>query len=171
MKTTKIFFTIILLSLVTQAHSQQVSGKLTVNNDSRAYLKIGDIAGESQVVNLFKDFKQDKHKIKFSFQGKYPTGQDKLEFSFFKFKTTVKYNGKTIKSMEREPMPYIPGDMWLPAEAFDFVSILAMHGQEGMGYRENTGEMQKGEYEITLEAIPMKTEGTITKGLIMFNVK
>ena len=173
MKAMKTLFTIFVLCLATQAYAQEVRGKLTINNASEAYLKIGDIAGESQgqVVELFKQFKQDDHSIKFSFEGKYPTEENKPEFSFFTFRTTVKHNGKMVKSMEREPMPYIPGDMLLPAEAFDFIGILAMHGQKGMGYGENTGAMPKGEYEIILEAIPMKTQGTITKGLIMFNVK
>ena len=162
--------TVTFLSLILNVSAQQVKGGLSINNDHRTYLKIGDIGGESNVINLFKAFREGDYKIQFNFDGEYPS-QKKPEFSFFRFKTTVKHNGKTIKTIVREPMPYIPGGMFLPAEAFDFVHILSTYEQEGMAYMENTGKMPNGDYEIVLEAIPVKTEGRISKGIIMFNIK
>ena len=56
-------------------------------------------------------------------------------------------------------MLYILGDMWLPAEAYDFIKILELYQQKGMAYRENTRTIPKGEYEIILVATPVKTKG------------
>lgn len=170
MKTIKGILTVTFLTFILNVSAQQVEGELTINNDQRTYIKIGDIKGESNVINLLKAFRDGDYKIKFNFGGKYPP-QQKPEFSFFRFKTTVKHNGKTIKTIVREPTPYIPGDMFLPAEVFDFVHILSTYKQEGMAYMENTGKMPNGDYEIVLEAIPVKTEGRISKGIIMFNIK
>ncbi len=167
MKNSIAILTLLMTVCSLAAYSQSVDGKITVNKSSRASLE-----SDGYTVNLFKAFKEGENQIIFFFEGDgYEKESDeKPDYTFFTFRTIVKHNGKTIRTLEREPMPYIPGGMFLPAEAFDFIPILSAYQQESMDYRENTGKLPGGEYEIILEAEPEAARGEVTRGLIMFNV-
>jgi len=165
MKNLKLFIIALLIGIPSM-YSQEVQGKITFNNSPNETINTDD----PYVVNLFKYFKTGKHKIMFTFKGDYPSKGSKPEFSFFKFKTTVKHNGKTIKVLERDPMPYLPGDMLIPTEAYDFIYILSVYKQDGMSYSKNTGAIPKGRYEIIIEAVPIEVEGSINKGVITLNI-
>lgn len=158
----------ILCLMAVSASAQTVNGEITINKSSRSSLDMAD----AYTVNLFRAFKNGDNQIIFFFEGDgyEKDSEQKPEYTYFTFRTTVKHNGRTIKSLEREPMPYIPGDMFLPAEAFDFIPILSVYQQESMDYRENTGRLPRGEYEIILEAEPVAARGEVSRGLIMFNV-
>ncbi|QCK16640.1 hypothetical protein [Mangrovivirga cuniculi] len=165
---------IVLLIQSAQAlYAQNVNGKITINGDDRTSLDLES----PYVVNLFKSFRDGENKIIFFYEGAdYAKPEEEIlpgkpKFDFFKFKTTVKHNGKTINTSEREPMPYIPGDMFLSPEAFNFVPVLGRYMQDGLAYENNTGRLAPGEYEIILEAIPVESEGEISRGLIVFNVE
>ena len=115
-----------------------------------------------------------KYKFNFAFGADYPKEKERPEFSFFTFKTTVKYNGKVIKILEREPMPYIPGgDMFLAPETFDFIYILSTINQDGLTNASNTGALPSGNYQIILEAIDTayKKNNQIDRMFIELKVK
>ncbi len=161
-----ILATIVIFCFIFSSYAQGIKGNITINDSSKSTIKMED----PYVVNLFKDFKTGKHQIKFSFKGDYSSKGEKPDFSFFTFKTTVKRNGKTIKSLARKPMPYLPGDMLIPVEAFDFIYVLSTIGQEGLTYSKNTGALPTGKYEIVLEATPISGEGPISKATIIINI-
>ena len=162
----------------TLVNAQTVNGELLINKTKIQQVNLQD----PYVVSLFKDFKTNKHEIIFSFDGEnYMNSSksltrfaakksEKPKFSFFRFKTIVKHNGKTIGTNERSPMPYIPGDMLLPAEAFDFIPILSTYQQEGFSYDKNSGKLAPGVYEITLEAIPVEVKGKISRAQFTFKI-
>ena len=148
----------------------KTEGNLTVNGKSKLSITLEN----PYVVNLFKDFKMGKYKFNFAFGADYPKEKDRPEFSFFTFKTTVKYNGKIIKTLERKPMTYIPGgDMFLAPETFDFIYILSSIKQDGLTNTSNTGALPSGNYQIILEAIDTayKKNNQIDKMLIELKVK
>ncbi|MCX2743227.1 hypothetical protein OO013_05085 [Mangrovivirga sp. M17] len=153
--------------------AQNVKGKITINGDNKTEIDLES----PYVVTLFKSFRDGKNKIIFFYEGAdYAKPEEEVlpgkpKFDFFKFKTTVKHNGKTINSSEREPMPYIPGGMFLAPETFSFVPVLGRYLQDGLAYQNNTGRLAPGQYEIILEAIPVESEGEISRGLIVFNVE
>lgn len=121
-------------------YSQSMSGKLSVSGFSKdAVIK------EKSPVELFKSFKESKYKIDFSFKGQYPPQQPVL----FDMLTTVKKNGKVIGSSRRPGWPWLPGDMFVPAEAFDFIPILQKgEGRQVKGTKANT---LTDSYDIILE--------------------
>jgi len=57
-------------------------------------------------------------------------------------------------------MPFFPGDMFIPVETFDFISMLSY-------LKENSdttvSEIPKGNYEIILEAKPVGVKGEISE--------
>lgn len=118
-----------------------ISGKVSVSG----FVKDGLIK-EQTPVELFKSFKENKYKIGFTFMwGTYPPQQPVL----FDMKTTVKKNGKVIGSSSRPGWPWIPGDMFLPAEAFDFIPMLQK--DKGRKIRGSKMKTLTGSYEIILE--------------------
>lgn len=119
-----------------------ISGKVSVSGFS----KDGTIK-EQTPVELFKSFKESKYKIGFVFAGwgTYPPQQPVL----FDMKTTVKKNGKVIGSSSRPGWPWLPGDMYVPVEAFDFIPMLQKdEGRKIKGSKMNT---LTASYEIILE--------------------
>ena len=71
----------------------------------------------------------------------------------------VKKDGKTIGSIKRNPIPFFPGDMFMPVETFDFISILS---NIQTNTNDRISEIPKGNYEIILEAKPIGVKGNIS---------
>lgn len=69
---------------------------------------------------LFKNFRDGKHKILFRFKNN--SGNEDLVL--FQIKTIITHNGKAIGSSSRNDWPWLPGDMYVPVEAFDFIPLL-----------------------------------------------
>lgn len=107
------YITLIVLFATLLINAQEVNGALTLNGKSKTELKLET----NSAVQLFKDFKTGKYKLKFSFDGnKLPTNVYKEEIVFFEFITSVKKDGKLVKNVIRkQPIPYFPGDMFIPA--------------------------------------------------------
>ena len=124
------------------AYSQNISGRVTVSGFSN-----GATLKEQTPVQLFKSFKENKYKIGFSFNGK---GVESDDIVLFDMKTTVKKNGRVIGSSTRSGWPWIPGDMFMPAEAFDFIPMLQKDSPRMKGSKMNR---MAGSYEILLEMI------------------
>jgi len=162
-----------LLLFTSVVKAQSVSGKLTLNEKSMTDMKLSS----SSPVQLFKEFKTGKYKLKFFFSGKgiKPTSNKEM-IVFFDFITVVKFNGKTVKKVKKTtPTPYFPGDMGLPAEAFDFVGILANMNDDDEVLQTipkgKYGSMEKGTYTVELYAQPRGVSGKISPVVFTFRVK
>ncbi|MGD1947253.1 MAG: hypothetical protein ACFB0A_13560 [Croceivirga sp.] len=164
--------TFILLGCVIMANAQSIEGKLTLNGKTKTSLELKS----NSAVNLFKEFKTGKYQLKFNFKGKeLVKNVYKEEIVFFNFKTVVKRDGKLVKNVIRkQPIPYFPGDMGIPAEAFDFIGLLAVDPEEEevQMLKEGTiGLMFPGEYSIELYAEPVCTKGKINPVIFSFTVR
>jgi len=151
--------------------AQYVEGQLTLNGKTKTELKLES----SSAVQLFKEFKTGKYQLKFNFKGKdLVKNVYKEEIVFFNFKTVVKRDGKLVKNVVRKvPLAYFPGDMGIPAEAFDFVGLLAVDPEEEeiQMLKEGTiGLMFPGEYSIELYAEPIGAKGGIKPVIFNFTV-
>ena len=153
--------TFLFLTVNTQA--QSLEGRLGV----KGFLRTTTFK-EIRPVDLFKAFKDGKYSIVFNFKA---DGLGERNIVLFDMKTTVKYNGKTLSRSSREGWPWLPGDMVLPAETFDFISTL-----EKLYARDTptVGFLPKGGYEIILEMVPSPKQAVrtgITPTRIKFNVQ
>ena len=160
---------VLISSLSLQA--QYVEGQITLNGKTNTELKLES----NSAVQLFKEFKTGKYQLKFNFKGKeLVKNVYKEEIVFFNFKTVVKRDGKLVKNVVRKvPLAYFPGDMGIPAEAFDFVGLLAVDPEEEeiQMLKEGTiGLMFPGEYSIELYAEPIGAKGSIKPVIFNFTV-
>ena len=138
--------------------AQSVDGQVSMTGlSTKTALK------EATVVDLFKSFKEGKYKINFSFKA---DNVNKRGVVLFDMKTTVKLNGKTILQSTRGGWPWLPGDMFVPIEAFDLISGIQKVGIIPIP-RFTPDKMDtplpKGKYEVTLE---MVTSSESVKGKI-----
>lgn len=122
---------------------QSLSGKLTVEG----WNKITEWKSQ-EPVSLFKNFRDGKHKILFRFKN----SSGNKDIVLFQMRTTLVHNGKTLGSSQRSDWPWLPGDMYVPVEAFDFIPLLqrAANG--------NKGKLMPGTYEIRLEMKPVQRD-------------
>lgn len=151
----KIMITVLLVFAV-KSQAQLVQGEIKINEQSKAEITLKS----NKIVNLYADFREKKHQINFVFTGVDITpNSDKKEVVQFVFSTTVKKDGKTIGSMKRAPIPFFPGDMFMPVETFDFISILS---NLQTNTSDKVSEIPKGNYEVILEAKPLGVKGEIS---------
>src|SRR5690606_13593132 len=102
--------------------AQLVQGEINIKKQSKMELN----TKSNKAVNLLADFRENKYPIHFAFTTTdVPLNSDKKEVVQFVFSTTVKKDGKIIGSIKRSPMPFFPGDMLMPIEAFDIISVLS----------------------------------------------
>ncbi|MBK0382584.1 hypothetical protein I5M32_06375 [Pedobacter sp. SD-b] len=114
----------------------------------------------ANVVNLYAAFRENKYPILFNFKvADVPLNTDKKEVVMVQFFTTVKKDGKVIGTIERSPIPFFPGDMFLPVETFDFIAILSNIKDNSLG---KISEVPKGNYQVSLEAVASGIKGKIT---------
>ena len=143
MKAVILFFVIGFVVANPMAYTQSISGKVSVTGFS----KDGTIKEQSPV-EIFKSFKENKYKIGFSYKA---DGIENKGLVLFDMKTTVKKNGKVIGSSSRPGWPWLPGDMFVPAEAFDFIPLLQKEGSKlNKGSR---ASKLAANYEIILEMV------------------
>lgn len=151
----KIFFiTIVLFAIKTQA--QLVQGELKIKEQSKVELELKG----NKIVNLYAAFRENNYPIHFVFTGiDIPLNSDKKEVVQFVFSSTIKRDGKIVGNTKRTPIPFFPGDMLMPVETFDFISMLS---NLQTNPNDKISEIPKGNYEITLEAKALGTKGTIS---------
>ena len=160
---------------ISEAYSQTTPGKVSLPDKASisgkvsvsGFSKNGTIK-EQTPVELFKSFKESKYKIGFTFMwGTYPPQQPVL----FDMKTTVKKNGKVIGTSTRPGWPWLPGDMYVPVEAFDFIPMLQKEGSKvTRGLKAST---LTGSYEIILEmniTSGQEIKGAVTPVTILFKL-
>ncbi len=131
--------------------AQTFEGKLSVTGFPRD----GRIK-EIQPVDLYKSFTDGKYKIRFSYKA---SGINNRDIVLFDVKTTVKRDGQTISSSTRKKWPFLPGDIFIPVETFDLVSILQGNVMKMPVSKRNPQDyyLPKGKYEVALEMIPAAT--------------
>ncbi|MEM6687737.1 MAG: hypothetical protein AAF617_18315 [Bacteroidota bacterium] len=161
--------TIMLVSICATINAQSVKGKLLLNKKSEAGIELTS----SSAVQLFKEFKTGKYQLQFMYDGEgLSKNKHEEEVVFFSFATVVKKDGKIIqKMMRQQPIPYFPGDMLLPAEAFDFIGILASSNDTKSSKSRNTGIMSAGRYTVELSVAPLGVRGNIEPVVFDFVVK
>lgn len=156
-----ILFLVVLIAFGNPSvYSQSVSGKVAVTGFS----KDGTVK-EQTPVELFKSFKENKYKIGFSYKA---DGIENKGLVLFDMKTTVKKNSKIIGSSNRPSWPWLPGDMYVPAEAFDFIPMLQKDG--GRISRNSKAGTLTGSYEIILEmniSSGQEIKGTVAPATIL----
>lgn len=167
----KILKTIFVLSLVlfsSDFFAQSVNGQVSISGfPKNASLE------EVTVVDLFKSFKQDKYKINFSYKA---DNVNKRGVVLFDMKTTVKLNGKTIHQSTRGGWPWLPGDMYVPIEAFDLIpGIQKASVPQTSKFKavQMDAPLPKGKYETTLEMISTSSDikGVVKPLTFSFSVK
>ena len=87
-------------------------GKLSIKGFTNGEIK------QQTPVELFKAFKDGKYTINFNYRSEDLKPDNII---LFDMKTTVKHNGKTISETSRKDWPWLPGDTFVPVEAFDFI--------------------------------------------------
>lgn len=153
---TKKILIIAMVFFAIQSQAQLVQGELKINKNTQAEMTLKG----NKLVNLYADFREGKNPIQFSFTGiDIPANDDKKEVVQFVFSTTVKKDGKVIGSMKRAPIPFFPGDMLMPVETFDFISILSNLQTNS---NDNVSEIPSGNYEIVIEAKVLGIKGSIS---------
>jgi len=141
-----------------------VQGELKVKEQSKLELTVSS----NKAVNLYADFRENKYPIQFAFTGNsIPVNSDKKVVVQFVFTTTVKKDGKVIGTTKRNPIPFFPGDMFMPVETFDFISILSNLQNNS---EDNISEILKGNYEILLEAKPINMKGEIASARLFLKI-
>lgn len=155
MKMIKILVAILTFPLFMAAQSVQGEIKMSEKSKSVTTLKSGN------AVDLFKQFKEGKYGISFTFKGEdLPVDEEKRGIVLFSFVTEVFKDGKKAGSYKRQPMPFFPGEMLEPVETFDVISALtyANGNPEKSKY---PGHLETGKYVIVLKAIPVGAKGKI----------
>lgn len=148
--------------------AQQASGNILVNNRSKTTLE-----NSLSPVHHFGDFKTGRHKIVFNLKTEgFPTTSDGKEVAIIVFETIVKINGKTISQTKGKPLPFFPGEMGMPVEAFDLISPIFLHhfGLE-KSLKENpklSPIIEKGAtYEVELRAEVVNGTGKIAPAFLI----
>lgn len=147
-----------------QSKAQLVQGELKIDGNSKAEINLKG----NKVVNLYANFRENKHKINFVFTSTdVPLNSDKKEVVQFVFSTTVKKDGKVLGAIKRNPIPFFPGDMLMPVETFDFISILS---NLQTNTNDKVSEISSGNYEIIIEAKSFNTKGNISSARFFLKV-
>lgn len=167
----KILQTIFVLSLVlfsSEFYAQSVNGQVSISGfPKNASLE------EVTVVDLFKSFKQDKYKINFSYKAE---NVNKRGVVLFDMKTTIKLNGKSIHQSTRGGWPWLPGDMFVPIEAFDLIpGIQKASVPQNSRFKaaQMDAPLPKGNYEVVLEMVSTSSDikGVVKPLTFSFTVK
>ncbi len=152
----KVINTIFFFLFVTTVTAQSVKGALLINEQSKAEIQLPS----NKIVNLYADFRQGKHQILFRFEGNsLPLNSEKQQVVSIVFITTIKKDGKVVASSKRAPIPFFPGDMFMPVETFDFISLLSNLQTNTFV---NVSAIEPGTYQIELEAKPVLAKGELT---------
>ncbi len=167
MKKLIILFAILIAFFVSEISAQTIDGRISISGfPTNGTLK------EATVVDLFKSFRDGNYKISFSFKG---DNVNRRGVVLFDIKTIVKLNGKSILQSTRGSWPWLPGDLFVPIEAFDLIPGVQKAGvgpAEKLTPEQMDTPLSKGKYEVTLEMVP-RTEavkGRIPPLTFSFNV-
>lgn len=151
----KLAHVLFVLLLAVNTKAQTVKGGLFLNEKATADISLSS----NKIVNLYADFRQGKHPLLFQFQGSdLVANSEKQTVVSIVFVTSIKKDGKLIASSKRAPIPFFPGNMFMPVETFDFISLLSNLQTNSSN---NVSAIGAGTYEILLEAKPLFVKGGI----------
>ncbi|HNQ81993.1 MAG TPA: hypothetical protein PKM34_00020 [Bacteroidales bacterium] len=148
MKKVSVLFAFLAAFFLTEVSAQTVDGKVTISGFPK-----GSTLNEATVVDLFKSFRDGKYKINFSYKA---DNVNRRGVVLFDMKTTVKLDGKIILQSTRGGWPWLPGDMYVPIEAFDLIPGIQKAGimpTPKLTPDQMDSPLLKGKYEITLEMV------------------
>lgn len=151
---------LILIAVSSFCNAQSVKGSLTLNNKSQTELQLES----NSIVQLFKAFKKGTYQLGFNFEANdTPKNIYGEHIVLFEFRTEIYKDEKLVKNLVRkQPIPYFPGDMMLPAESFDFVGLFIVTSWDDMDKKpELLGVLPEGNYRVKLYASPIGVEGEI----------
>ena len=147
-----------------QANAQLIQGEINCKEQSKIELEFKG----NKAVNLYAAFRENTYPIHFIFTGiDIPQNSEKKEVVQFVFFTTIKKDGKLLGTMKRTPIPFFPGDMFMPVETFDFISMLSNIQTNS---NDKISELPNGNYEILLEAKPVGVKGNISPVRLFFKI-
>ncbi|HEY9170023.1 MAG TPA: hypothetical protein VIN72_11090 [Lutibacter sp.] len=163
MKTAKIKLAIIVCVLMSSySFSQSFEGKLSIKGLTKS-----STINQKTPVELFKAFRDGVYSINFNFKS---TNVESDGIILFDMKTTVKHNGKIISETSRKGWPWLPGDLFVPIEAFDAIPTLQKLTAHGLP----TGiPFKNGSYEVIFQFVPsegQKVKGSISPAIFNFTV-
>lgn len=142
--------------------AQTVDGNLKINERPKIQITLKN----GNVVDLFKQFKEKKYNITFTFSGKdLPVDEEKREVALFTFTTELYKNGKLVKSHKRPPMPFFPAEMHEPVETFDVINVLTYANGDPLK-KEYPGKLESGTYVVVLKVEPVGVKGKIDQAEI-----
>ncbi len=148
-----------------QIQAQLIQGELKINEQTKAEISLKS----NKIVNLYAAFRAQKHKINFVFTGTdLPVNEEKQQVVQFVFNTIVKRDGKVLGNSKRSPIPFFPGDMLMPVETFDFISILS---NIQTNTNDKISEIPSGAYEIILEAKALGIKGNISSARFYLKIQ
>jgi hypothetical protein len=153
--------------ILVKSNAQTVKGAITVGKTSE--LKID--TKSDNLIDIFIDFRKERYPILFSFQADGTNSKGGKEIIFFEFITEVYYNGKLMGKSSRNPMPYIPGDMIICTEGFDFISLLGFNEKSKATLKETPGKLAPGSYQVKLQAKPIESKGQIQPATFSFTIQ
>ncbi len=153
---------IIALLVSFASFAQRAEGKITVNGASQQTLE-----GRESIIHHFGDFKTGKHSLVFELKtSDFPKLEDGKEVAIVQFETIVKVGGKEISRKKSSPLPFFPGEMGMPLEAFEVVSPIFLN-QYGLEKSLNTNPKltvvakPKTRYDVEIRASVLNGEGKI----------
>ena len=167
MKKFTILFAIIMAFSLNEISAQTVDGKVSISG-----FPTGSTLKEKTVVDLFKSFRDGNYKINFSFK---TDNVNKRGVVIFDLKTTLKIDGKTVLQSTRGGWPWLPGDIFVPIEAFDLIPGIQKVGVmpiPKLAPDQMDSPLPKGKYEVTLEMVSSSeaVKGRIQPLTFSFNV-
>ena len=168
MKILKITFILSFILFSSNFFAQSISGQVSLSGfPTKSVIK------EATVVDLFKSFKEGSYKINFSFKA---DQVNKRNVVLFDLKTTIKLNGKTIHQSTRGGWPWLPGDMYVPIEAFDLIpGIQKASVPQNSRFKaaQMDAPLPKGTYEVVLEMVSSSSDikGVVKPLTFSFTVK
>lgn len=148
MKKIAILFAMMMAISLAEISAQTIDGRISISG-----FPVNGTVKEATVVDLFKSFRDGTYKINFSFKA---DNVNRRGVVLFDMKTTVKYNGKTILQSTREGWPWLPGDLFVPIEAFDLIPGIQRAGimpTPKLLPEQLDTPISKGKYEVILEMV------------------
>jgi hypothetical protein len=143
-----VLFAIVMVFSSGGISAQTVEGKVSISGFPN-----GSTLKETTVVDFFKSFRDGKYKINFTYK---PGDVNERGVVIFDLKTTLKIDGKTVLQSTRGSWPWLPGDLFVPIEAFDLIPGIQRVGIMPIPKlmpREMDTPLPKGRYEVTLEMV------------------
>lgn len=167
MKKLTVLFAILMAFSLSEISAQTVEGKVSISG-----FPSNSTLSEATVVDLFKSFRDGKYKINFSYKA---DNVNRRGVVLFNLKTTVKLDGKIILQSTRDGWPWLPGDLFVPIEAFDLIPGIQKVGImpiPKLAPDQMDSPLPKGKYDVTLEMVSSSetVKGRIQPLTFSFNV-